>query len=139
MVGERRLIDWIINRGRPYIFSTAAPAAACAAAQAALAVVRSEPARRQSLLARAAVFRDQLQQQGQSIGSSVSQIIPVMVGDAERTAAAARRLLELGYLVPAIRPPSVPRGESLLRISLSYLHTDEALSGLLQALSQCIG
>ena len=138
VVGERRLIDWIINCGRPYIFSTAAPPAACAAASAALHIVRSEPLRRQTLLSRAATFREQLKQQGHAIGPSVSQIVPVMLGDADRTMAVAQRLRNLGYLVAAIRPPSVPQGKSLLRISLSYLHRPESLAGLLEALAESI-
>lgn len=132
--GSRDLIDWLVNRARPYIFSTAAPPAASAAAIAALEIVSSEPQRRSELLAKAADLRQRLQAAGWDIGGSTSQIVPVIVGEANATLQLAARLREQGLFVPAIRPPSVPPGRSLLRISLSYGHTPEMLDRLLAAL-----
>ncbi len=136
VAGSRPLMDWLANRARSYVFSTAPPAATSAAPLAALEVVAQEPHRRQELLARAARLRSQLAAQGWSTGRSASQIIPVFVGDPARTMQLASRLRAAGLFVPGIRPPSVPPGESLLRISLSYAHRDEDLEKLRSALGQ---
>jgi len=132
--GSRKLIAWLVNRARPYVFSTAHPAANAAAAIAALDIVEREPERRASLLARAAELRTSLAKQGCNIGNSQSQIIPVFVGEPDRTMQLAAQLREEGLFVPGIRPPSVPAGESLLRISLSYGHTEEMIARLIGTL-----
>jgi 8-amino-7-oxononanoate synthase len=132
VAGSERLIQWIYNRARPYVFSTALPAANAAAALAALDIVKHEPQRRTALLSRADEVRRRLAGRGWNIGNSHSQIIPLYIGDAERTMQLAGRLREQGLFVPGIRPPSVPQGESLLRISLSYAHTDSMIERLLE-------
>ncbi len=134
--GSRALITWLANRARAYVFSTAAPAATATAARAALSIVQSEPARRVELLARSAALRQTLAERGFDLGPSTSQIIPIIIGEAERAAALAQRLFAAGLFVPAIRPPSVPSGRSLLRISLSYAHTPEMIDRLVQALEE---
>jgi 8-amino-7-oxononanoate synthase len=133
--GRRSLIEWLANRARTYVFSTAQPAATSAAALAALDIVRDEPHRRTRLLATAANLRLRLREQGWDTGRSESQIVPLIVGDAERTMRLSGRLREAGFFVPGIRPPSVPEGESLLRISLCYHHTTEIVESLLKALA----
>ena len=133
-VGSQQLIHWISNRARPYVFSTAAPPACCAAALAALRVVQEEPRRRTELLARADHLRSELANRGWSTGTSTTQIVPVIIGQAEKTMQFARQLQSRGLFVPGIRPPSVPAGESLLRISLSESHTDEMIDLLLRSL-----
>jgi 8-amino-7-oxononanoate synthase len=134
VAGSQRLIDWLSNRARPYIFSTASPAAMAAAGLAALEMVRREPERREKLLVLAAETRRKLTAGGLGDARSASQIIPVVLGDPARALAASARLRERGYFVPAIRPPSVPEGQSLLRISLTALHTDDQISGLVAEL-----
>lgn len=136
--GSRPLIEWLVNRARPYFFSTAPPEAIAAAGWAALELVRNEPQRRELLLSRANHLREQLAQRGYRIGDSRSQIIPIIVGEAARTMDAAARLRELGFFVPGIRPPSVPSGESLLRISLTYHHDDESIDRLLAAIEVAV-
>lgn len=136
VVGQQRLIEWLANRARSYVFSTAPPEATAAAGIEALRLVQCEPHRRVALLDRAASLRGQLKQQGWSTADSASQIIPVIIGDPARTMDMASALRECGLLVPGIRPPSVPTGESLLRISLSYAHTEEMIDRLLQAMAQ---
>jgi 7-keto-8-aminopelargonate synthetase-like enzyme len=130
VAGSRLLVEWLVNRARPYVFSTAIPAANAAAATAALEIVEREPERRQVLLSRAADLRRQLAEQGWDIGRSASQIVPVVVGEAERAVAMAAALGERGLLVPAIRPPTVPEGEACLRISLTYGHGPEVIERL---------
>lgn len=136
VAGSRALIDWLANRARPYVFSTAMPEAMAAAGLAALKVVQSEPFRRQELLQRAADFREKLSAAGLHIGRSQSQIIPVILGFPARTMQAAADLRQAGFFVPGIRPPSVPEGESLLRISLSWLHEPGQLVSLAETIEE---
>lgn len=131
--GPAHLIEWLRHAARPYMFSTALPAPVCAAARAALDIVIREPQRRLTLLARAAAVRQQLAAQGWNVGPSASQIIPLIIGDAQQALEASQSLAEQGLLVPAIRPPTVPQGTSRLRISLCYAHTPDMLDRLLDA------
>ncbi len=134
VAGSRGLIDWLVNRARPYIYSTASPAAVAAAGMAALDIVRDEPHRRQQLLDRAARFRATLVEHGWNVGNSTTQIVPIIVGDAQRALDLSATLREAGYFIPAIRPPTVPEGEACLRVSLSFGHTDEQIDGLIETL-----
>jgi len=136
VVGSQTLIDYLVNRSRPYIFSTAAPAANAAAMRAGLQIVQGEPDRRYALLQSAKFLRDALREQGWSLGDSHSQIIPVIVGTEALAMELSAKLLRRGMLVPGIRPPSVPDGECLLRISLSSGHTRQHLDTLVQALRE---
>jgi 8-amino-7-oxononanoate synthase len=132
VAGEQRLIDWLTNRARTYFFSTAPPEALAAAGLAALEIVRNEPHRREELLARAGRFREQLRSHGWAIPEPGSQIIPLRIGSAGETMQRMRDLRNQGFFVPGIRPPSVPEGQSLLRLSLTWRH-DEALLDRLSA------
>jgi 8-amino-7-oxononanoate synthase len=132
--GSRRLIDWLVNAARPYVFSTALAPPVAAAGSAALEVVRDEPERRVELLRRADDLRARLIGGGWSIGESASQIIPLVAGEAAQALAWSERLRAAGLLVPAIRPPSVPNGQSLLRVSLTWRHTPAMIEQLVEAL-----
>jgi 8-amino-7-oxononanoate synthase len=134
VAGSQRLIDWLVNRARPYVFSTAAPAVVAAAGLAALNVVRRRADWRTELVGKADNLRHRLQRLGFDTGGSQSQIVPVILGGASRTLAAAAELRRRGFFVPPIRPPSVPEGQSLLRISLTYLHTEKQIDDLVAAL-----
>lgn len=134
--GSASLISWLANRARGYVFSTAMPEAVAAATRQALRIVQEEPFRRKELLARASQLREGLSEAGLPTGSSASQIIPVILREPERVLAASEQLRQAGFFVPAIRPPSVPQGESLLRISLSYGHAPEQIEQLFQRLLQ---
>jgi len=79
-------------------------------------------------------LREQLSAAGWNIGGSESQIVPVILGAPARAMRASAALREAGYFVPGIRPPSVPAGESLLRISLSWLHEPEQVERLVKEL-----
>jgi 8-amino-7-oxononanoate synthase len=136
VTGSRTLVEWLVNRARPYIFSTAQPPGVSAAAIAALAIVEQEPERRTALLATSAAVREALRSQGWNIGRSESQVIPLIVGPATSALELSARLREQGFLVPAIRPPSVPAGQSRLRISLTAGHTPEMVDALLAALAR---
>jgi 8-amino-7-oxononanoate synthase len=134
VAGSQRLIDWIANRARTYIFSTGLPAVAAAAGRKALWLVSSDPRQRDKLLIGAAQLRDKLRSAHLNIWHSESQIIPILVGDPARALAASAKLRQMGMFVPAIRPPSVPEGKSLLRISLTCRHTERQLDDLVTAL-----
>ncbi len=136
VAGRRTLVDWLANRARPYVFSTAMPPAAAAAARAALDIVRDEPQRRERLLARARKLIDRLHAQGWKSGATQSQIIPLLVGEASQALAMSAELAQEGFWVPAIRPPSVPAGQARLRISLSYAHEESMIDGLVEALGR---
>jgi 8-amino-7-oxononanoate synthase len=134
--GSRSLVEWLANRARPYVFSTAQPPPLAASASAALTIVRDEPHRRAELLATAESLRGLLREQGWHLGDSASQIVPLFVADPRRAVELSASLGEQGLLVPAIRPPSVPSGQSLARISLSHAHTAEMIARLTGALAK---
>lgn len=134
VAGERRLIEWLIHKARPYMFSTAPPAAACYAALTALEIVKTEPHRRETVLRQSATLRKALQDDGWNIGNSVSQIIPIVVNSPDRAVSLSNALYERGLFVPAIRPPSVPEGEACLRVSVTYHHRPEDLDRLVTTL-----
>ena len=136
VAGQSRVIEWLRNRARTYVYSTAAPAVNAQAGLAALDIIQSEPHRREKLLAQAANLRDRLRDVGFDVGQSSSQIVPVILGDARKTVSASSVLGEAGLFVPCIRPPTVPEGESLLRISLSYIHTAAMIDRLVEALAE---
>jgi 8-amino-7-oxononanoate synthase len=131
VAGERRFTDLVVNRARPYIFTTAPTPADSAAALAALGVLRS--AEGDALVARLRAHVDTLRP------GHPSPIVPVVLGDEQRALAAAAALLERGLLVPAIRPPTVAPGTSRLRIALSALHTPEQVAALAAALRDVTG
>lgn len=135
--GSHVLIEWLVNRARSYIFSTASPAAASAASLAALDIVRDEPERRELLLARAEKLRGELRERGWNTGESASQIVPIIVGDPQRAVSLSAKLFERGIFAPAIRPPTVPEGEAMLRISLTAGHTEDMIASLLESLVKC--
>jgi 7-keto-8-aminopelargonate synthetase-like enzyme len=117
-----------VNRARSYIFTTASTPADAAAALAALRVLRSPEGD---------VLRGRLRGHIERVRPGhPSPIVPVLLGPEERALAAAAELLDLGLLVPAIRPPTVPPGTSRLRVALSAAHTDEQVDALARALAR---
>jgi len=138
VAGPRALIDTIRNTGRAYIYTTALPAAVCAAALASLRIIREQPERRERLLSMAEALRNKLVDAGLDVRRSASQIIPVVIGPAEAAVAASRELLDAGLLTPAIRPPTVPRGTSRLRISLCAGHAPGDVNRLAELLPRIV-
>jgi len=121
-------VDLLVNAARPFIFSTAPPPPSLGAAGAALELLRDEPQRVEELRANAAVLREGLAAAGLDVGASRTQILPVMVGDAEQTMALCERALEGGVFAQGIRPPTVPRGTSRLRFTVMSTHRPEDLA-----------
>ena len=116
------LSEYLLNTSRSFIFSTALPPPVLAAALAALELLEAEPERVQHLNANAAALREGLVAEGLIAGGGQSQIVPLEVGDAERTMELCERLLEDGVFAQGIRPPTVPAGSSRLRFSVMATH-----------------
>src|SRR5450432_4125770 len=136
--GSRSLIDWLINRARSFIFSTAPPPALAAAAIAALEFLVSEQgeARRKTLWKRIASLRKQLPKGDASFGNSNSAIIPWLVGDEQRALDLSRALQQEGFLVPAIRYPTVAKGAARLRVTVSASHSEAQIAKLCDAIQR---
>jgi 8-amino-7-oxononanoate synthase len=124
----------IINFGRAYIYSTSIPASTAMAVIAAIDVMRNEPNRQKDLRASARWLRDELVTLGFQIPPGDSPIIPIIFGSEVLAMQASEQLLDKGILIPAVRPPTVPRGTSRLRITLSWGHTESELKGLVSHL-----
>jgi 8-amino-7-oxononanoate synthase len=123
------MCEAIVNFGRSYIFSTAIPPAIAAAVEAGIGVMHDEPNRQQRLREMARRVRSRvLNDPGDS------PIIPIILGDESATLRAAERLMQQGLLTVAVRPPTVPKGTSRLRVTVSCDHTDEEVEQLISAL-----
>jgi 8-amino-7-oxononanoate synthase len=128
--GSTQFCAALVNYGRAYIFSTSVPPWVAAVASEAIAVMRDEPQR-------AARVRSLAQRVRQAVGlNGDTPIVPVILGEEAQALAASRRLAEAGLLVPAVRPPTVPKGSSRLRITLSCNHTDAEVEHLLDILAE---
>jgi 8-amino-7-oxononanoate synthase len=126
--GSPTMCDWLTSRARSFIYTTALPAATAAASIEALRIVQQERDLGDRLRGRAAFFREKLREAGVCVGSSTSQIVPLLLGDASRALDVARRLREQHILAVPIRPPTVPQGTARLRLSLTLAHTDDDLA-----------
>jgi 8-amino-7-oxononanoate synthase len=137
VAGSTRFIDFLVNACRSFIYSTALPAGIVAANLAALETIEEEPHRRTALCERAAWFREALMAKGYDVRGA-SQIVPLVVGGAERAVAASKGLEAKGFWVLPIRPPTVPAEEARLRFSLTYDHSQRELSELLECVDQVL-
>lgn len=135
IAGSTTLISLLEQCARTLIYTTALPPASAAAVEAALALVRRADGPRPGLHRRIAHWRARTAAHGLESGTSVTPIQPCRLGSAETAVRYSKALAEQGFLVPAMRPPTVPQGESCLRVSLSALHTDTDLERLAAALA----
>jgi len=132
VAGSKALRELLINRCRSFIFTTSLPPAVMAMAIAAIGLVEREPQRRQALRGNSAALRGGLAALGYALGGSRSQILPLIVGDAQQCMKLSQRLLDRGVFAQGIRPPTVPPGTSRLRITLMATHTDEQVDQALE-------
>ena len=123
------VIDYLKSRARTLVYSTGLPPASVAAALAALDIVEREPERVDAPLRRARRFTASM-----DLPDAQSSIVPIIIGEAQRAVALSQRLEHAGYLVGAIRPPTVPLGTSRLRVTFSAAHTDEDVDRLADAM-----
>lgn len=137
--GSEALVDVLTNRARSFVFTTATPPSNAAAALAALAILETDSSPRESLWKNCDYLRREIA--GTSLGARIivhdraGHIIPIIIGDADATMRMGEAMLNRGFLVGAVRPPTVPSGESRLRITLSAEHTEADISALLSALA----
>lgn len=131
IAGEERVLDFIKHHGRSLIFSASMPPASVAAVIAALDVIENEPERRENLLHNAKVLRKELKNLGFVVTDGLTPIIPVTVGDLEKTFFIWNILFEGGVYVNPMIAPAVPPGQSLLRVSLVATHRPEHLEKVL--------
>lgn len=132
IAGPHQLIEWLQNRGRPYLFSTSAPPAAVAACIEALDIIRDEPERIERLWSNTRLFKDGLHDLGFDTGASETPITPVITGSEEPTQLFARRLFEEGVFTPAIVFPTVAKGKARVRTIVTADHTEEDLGRALE-------
>jgi glycine C-acetyltransferase/8-amino-7-oxononanoate synthase len=137
LVGSSPFIQWLINTSRSFLYTTAPPPGVAAAAQAALHVIESEPERRTRLWKNREYLLTGLRRLGFRTTATVSPIMPLLIGDAERAVLLSQHLLESGVYAPAIRPPTVPDSTSRIRVTVTADHTtgqlDEALAAFERA------
>lgn len=135
VAGSAGLIEGLVQAARTYVYTTAMPPAVAAAALAAVRIAREESWRREKLAALIARFREGASELGLPLMPSDTAIQPLLMGEAEAAMTAARTLEAQGFLVGAIRPPTVPAGKARLRITLSAAHEEAHVDQLLDALA----
>ena len=133
IAGSKKLIDFIRNRVRSYIFDTSLPASSLAASLTAIDIIEYEPERREYLWTLINRFKKGLEDIGLTVLPSHSAVIPVLIGQAQPTLDFAKSLRENGVYTPAVRPPSVPEGMCRIRATLMAKHTDKQIEKALKA------
>lgn len=135
IAGNRGLIDYLANKARSFIFSTALAPATVAVSLRALEIVQAEPRLRQSLIANSAWFREKLREIGFEIMDFPTPIISIVLGPPDLTVNFSNRLMGEKIFVSAIRPPTVPQGTSRLRINLMAIHTADDLAPVIDSMA----
>jgi 8-amino-7-oxononanoate synthase len=138
IAGSHVLVDYLVNRARTYIYTTATPPALASTLLASLRVIREDDWRRQRLAALIETLRDGLGDRAQRLLPSTTAIQPLVLGDAGRAMAVSQAMRQRGFIVPAVRPPTVPRGTARLRISLSAAHGVDDVRSLASALGELL-
>lgn len=138
VAGSKQACDWLANRARSFVYSTALPPSAAGAALGALRALESDPGAGARLLEKAGRFRRRLRELGLSTLDSASPIVPIPAGSRDAAIRAARLLFDQGIRVAAVRPPTVPPGGERLRASVSLAHADEALEEAAGAIAKAL-
>ena len=133
IAGPSHLIEWLVNRGRPFLFSTSAPPAVAAACIAALDILEEEPDRVERLWDRTRFFKEGLRSLGYDTGASETPITPVIAGEDRAAQELSRLLWEEGVFTPAIVYPTVAKGSARVRTIVTSEHTEADLSEALDA------
>jgi 8-amino-7-oxononanoate synthase len=136
VAGSRDLIELLIQKARPYIYTTALPQPVAAATRKALEIAQRETWRRERVLALTARFRQAARTAGLRLLESNTPIQPLVLGSSAAALGAQQELLQGGFKVVAIRAPTVPKGSERLRITLSAAHTEEQVDGLIEKLAE---
>ena len=136
VAGDADLIDYLIQRARTYIYTTALPPVVAAASRAALRLVEQESWRRERLQSLTQRFRTAVAALGVPLTTSTTPIQPLIVGEAAWALALSEALMNAGFWVAAIRPPTVPAGSARLRVTLSAAHREQDVDALAETLGQ---
>lgn len=138
VAGSRDMVEFLMQKARSYIYTTALPQPVAAATRRALEIAQRESWRRERVLSLTKRFRAGARQLGVPLsdGGPLTPIQPIVVGSAAAALSAQQELFSAGFCVIAIRPPTVPRGSSRLRITLSAGHTEAQVDGLIEALGR---
>ncbi|MDK8463745.1 8-amino-7-oxononanoate synthase [Marinobacter sp. SS13-12] len=137
VAGPKLLMDYLVQKARTYIYTTAMPPAIALATCASLDLIEKEDSRRSHLRALIRAFRLGASALGYELMPSRTPIQPIMVGDNWSALALSQALEQKGLMVTAIRPPTVPEGEARLRVTFSAAHSTADLEKLLTALAEC--
>jgi len=137
VAGPASLKDYLINTSKPFIFATASPPAIAAAASAAIEVIEKEPERRQHLWDNREYLFTELKGMGLQLTDTQSPILPIILKTPEAALMMSHALYESGIFVPAIRPPTVPKNGSRLRLTVSSEHSKEQLQNVVNAFKYC--
>ncbi|HKV99815.1 MAG TPA: 8-amino-7-oxononanoate synthase [Vicinamibacterales bacterium] len=135
VAGPAWAIEYLVQRARTFVFSTAPPPAVTAAIAESLRIVATEPDRRARVIALARLARERLAAAGIDVPSGDSPIVPILIGDSHRAAAVAERLQARGFDIRAIRPPTVSEGSARLRLSVNARLEDAAIVEFVAALA----
>lgn len=138
VAGDDDLIEYLIQKARPYIYTTALPPAVAEASRTSLKLLQKEGWRRDKLTQLIQRFRAGAKQLGLELMDSVTPIQPLLIGDNQHAMQISQSLLEAGILISAIRPPTVPQGTARLRITFSAAHSEEDIDRLLSTLEQTL-
>ena len=138
VAGAADVIELLLQKARPYAYTTALPQPIAAATRQALRIAAREPWRREWVLSLARRFSQAAQQLGVPLMASTTPIQPVLLGSTARVLRAQEELLNAGFWVVAIRPPTVASGSSRLRVTLSAGHTEDQVDGLVEALGRIV-
>lgn len=130
--GSNELISFLINRARSFIYTTGMPPSIAAASSKAIDIIKGEPQRRQKLWENTDYVLKELKSFGFDTLESQTPIIPIIIKDSDLTLEFSKRLFEDGIFISAIRPPTVPRGTSRLRVTVMATHTRDDLDYLLK-------
>lgn len=133
VAGSETLIETLIQKARTYIYTTAFPAAVAEATRSSLKLVIADNWRREKLNYLAERFKGGASQLGLPLMASSSAIQPMIIGDSQKTVDISNALFEQGFLISAIRPPTVPQGSARLRMTFSALHEEQHIDRLLDA------
>ncbi|WP_417547051.1 8-amino-7-oxononanoate synthase [Marinobacter segnicrescens] len=137
VAGPPLLLDYLVQKARSYIYTTAMPPALATASCKSVELVEHGQQRRNQLSRLINRFRAEAAAMGYELMPSATPIQPIMIGNPHEAVRLSQSLEQQGILVTAIRPPTVPQGESRLRVTFSAAHTDEQLDQLLAALADC--
>jgi 8-amino-7-oxononanoate synthase len=133
--GDEDLINFLRNKARPFMYTTALPPAVCAASIAGIKLIQKNPLLRKSLWNNVRYLKKELDLLNFDLIPSESPIIPILIGDAKKAVDVSKLLYKKGILIPAIRPPTVPTRSSRLRMTVMSTHTRKDLERLLEVLS----